>query len=140
MNRWLGHGGLAVLVSVGIQAAALRAQDRETLPSPTPPASYAVEPAVVAPPHGGDWVSVEAPRDPHEWHGPVCTWLRGLGCWSHHNCHCCGNLRSEYTFIFGSCKAFYGEPCLKAPPPMLVPAGYAAYPGSGYIPTCPCGH
>jgi len=48
---------------------------------------------------------------------PVCDWLRALkpACWSHHNYFGCGNCKSECTFIFGSCRAFYGEPCLRGP-------------------------
>jgi hypothetical protein len=40
-----------------------------------------------------------------------------LGCWASHNGYTCGSLQSEGVFIFGSCRAFYGEPCLKGPPP-----------------------
>jgi hypothetical protein len=40
-----------------------------------------------------------------------------LGCWAHHNMFGCGSLKSECTFIFGSCRAFYGQLCLKEPPP-----------------------
>lgn len=36
----------------------------------------------------------------------------GLGCAGHHFWFGCGNLRSELTHIFGSCRTFYGEPCL----------------------------
>ena len=40
-----------------------------------------------------------------------------LGCWAKHNGYGCGSLRSEGVFIFGSCRAFWSEPCLKEPPP-----------------------
>lgn len=50
-------------------------------------------------------------------------------CWSNHNGYSCSGLRSEYTFLFGSCRAFFGEPCLKcAPPP--------AFPGDNSLPGC----
>jgi hypothetical protein len=37
------------------------------------------------------------------------------GCWSHHNEFTCGSLKSECTFLFGSCRSFFGEPCVKVP-------------------------
>jgi hypothetical protein len=40
-----------------------------------------------------------------------------IGCWAHHNMFGCGSFHSECTFIFGSCRAFYGQQCLKQPPP-----------------------
>lgn len=29
----------------------------------------------------------------------------------------CSSLKSECIFFFGSCRQFFGEPCLKGPPP-----------------------
>jgi hypothetical protein len=51
---------------------------------------------------------------------PVGDWFRRQGscCWSHHDNLDCGSLKSELTFIFGSCRAFYGERC--APRPLAV--------------------
>jgi hypothetical protein len=52
----------------------------------------------------------------------ICNYLRdclrskGVGCWSHHNALLCGSWQSECTFIFGSCREFFGEPCLPPPP------------------------
>jgi hypothetical protein len=46
-----------------------------------------------------------------------------LGCYGHHNDYSCGSLHSELTFLFGSCRQFYGERCLKEPPLSPV-AGY----------------
>lgn len=51
-------------------------------------------------------------------------------CWSHHNSVGCGNFKSEFVFIFGSCRSFYGEPCLQKPVPPTVPPG--SWPGYGY--------
>ncbi len=45
----------------------------------------------------------------------------GVGCWSHHNLPTCSSLRSELTFVFGSCRAFFSEPCLHGPPPVPLP-------------------
>ncbi len=53
---------------------------------------------------------------------PVRVWLQklGTGCWSHVNNVGCGSFRADMTFIFGSCRAFFGEPCQhgpQSPPP-----------------------
>jgi hypothetical protein len=53
----------------------------------------------------------------------------GLGCWASHNTVGCMSLWSEITWIFGSCRTWFGEPC----PPPPGPQGYpGAYPGQGY--------
>ena len=46
---------------------------------------------------------------------------RPLACWSSFNGYTCGSLRAECDFIFGSCRTFFGEPCLKGPPPSPLP-------------------
>jgi hypothetical protein len=43
------------------------------------------------------------------------------GCWAGMNGYGCSSLKSECRFLFGSCRAFYGEPCLKVPPPSPLP-------------------
>jgi hypothetical protein len=45
----------------------------------------------------------------------------GVGCWSHHDRPTCSSLRSELAFIFGSCRTFFGEPCMQGPPTIPVP-------------------
>src|SRR5262245_13219272 len=77
------------------------------------------------------------PGHPPVYSGPVkhpvwdrITRCRPLGCWSSFNGYGCGSLRSEMAFIFGSCRTFYLEPCLKGPPPSSLPPW--AGPESGY--------
>ncbi|MCI0743461.1 MAG: hypothetical protein L0Y72_30915 [Gemmataceae bacterium] len=41
---------------------------------------------------------------------------RGIGCYAHHTELGCGSFCSEMTFIFGSCRTFYGEECIPNPP------------------------
>jgi len=48
---------------------------------------------------------------------------QSLGCYGHHNDYSCGSCQSECVFLFGSCRQFYGERCLKEPPLSPVP-GY----------------
>jgi hypothetical protein len=59
------------------------------------------------------------PYDPNNprWIG-TCLQRFGVGCWSHHNCIGCSSLRSSLTFCFGSCRAYFNEPCLHGPPPV----------------------
>jgi hypothetical protein len=64
---------------------------------------------------------------------PVRDWWtngRPLCCWSTFNSYTCGSLSSHLHFIFGSCREFYGEPCLKGAPPSPLPPW--AGPESGY--------
>jgi hypothetical protein len=44
-----------------------------------------------------------------------------FGCWATHFGFGCGTFRSDMTFIFGSCRTFYGETCMKGPPPPYPP-------------------
>jgi hypothetical protein len=43
-------------------------------------------------------------------------------CWTHPNSdYGCGSLRSDFNFIFGDCRSFWGEPCYKGGPPTNGP-------------------
>jgi len=48
----------------------------------------------------------------------------GLGCWATHESVGCGSCQAERTFIFGSCREFFGEPCLQGPPPLPPGVSY----------------
>jgi hypothetical protein len=64
---------------------------------------------------------------------PLWQWVskgRPLGCWASFNGYGCSSLKSEAAFVFGSCRKFYGEPCLKGAPPSPLPPW--AGPESGY--------
>jgi hypothetical protein len=47
----------------------------------------------------------------------VGTWLRNhnVACWTHHNNMGCGSFMSDWKFMFGSCRTFFGEPCFSKP-------------------------
>jgi hypothetical protein len=62
-----------------------------------------------------------------------------LGCYSHFNDYSCNSLPSTCDFIFGGCRKFFSEACLKGPPASPVPgfdihtltfAGQPGYPGT----------
>ncbi len=44
-----------------------------------------------------------------------------IGCYANFNDYSCSNLHTELLWVFGSCRQFYGERCLKGPPPSPVP-------------------
>jgi len=39
----------------------------------------------------------------------------GVGCFATIHTNGCSSLHSDLTFIFGSCRTFFGEPCLERP-------------------------
>lgn len=78
------------------------------MPQPTP------TPMVIQPTYGEPPYAVAADT---KCGGPCLRWLRNKGCWAHINSLGCGSLHSDLTFIFGSCRTFFGEPCLPGPCP-----------------------
>lgn len=71
---------------------------------------------------------------------PIRDWIRykrPLCCWASFNGYSCQSGASTAAFIFGSCRTFYGEPCLKGAPPSPLPPW--AYPESGYRNSAPGG-
>jgi hypothetical protein len=47
-----------------------------------------------------------------------------VNCWATHNALGCSSLQATCVFIFGSCRQFYDEECVKAPPHSVPAAGY----------------
>src|SRR5262249_14357845 len=145
-DRWTVRALLATLLGLGVAAGLARAEQPPPVPGPAP-----VDPPIIEayPPPGvpmmlpepdvdmGAAAGAETPGRrhflnarnhkqmdcPHR-HIVNPPWY----CWASHNSIGCGSFKSECTFLFGSCRAFYAEPCLKAPPPPPVPQSY----GYGY--------
>lgn len=85
------RAALAAAVGLAVWSGLARAQDVETA------RPYVVDPA--------------KPR-------PVLKFFHiPVPCWASHNGYSCSSCRAEKVFIFGSCREFYGEPCLDGPPP-----------------------
>ncbi len=138
------RAALAALVGLGMTIGLARAQ--QPAQQPAPPPAVNTEPWAVidygggAPPPPPPALSDEVPPFPRK--GPVRDWFhdcmhkQGVGCWSHHNYYGCSSWKSEATFVFGSCRAFFGEPCLPGPPQAPVPPGYAPAAAMGN-PGCP---
>jgi hypothetical protein len=115
MNRRFWCGALAALIVFGARAGSMNAQEggrsgynRQVMALP----STGFDTAAAMPEGLG-------PRQPIR----DALHAVNLCCWSHHNHVGCGSLKAECGFIFGSCRTFFGETCLKGAPPPLPP-GY----------------
>jgi hypothetical protein len=111
MKRWL-----AVLASSMALASVAPAQERATLT--VPPGQELIISAPLNVVNGYGYNTAGAPAyhtAPANATHPNLNKV-GLHCNSHHHWFGCGNLHSEATFIFGSCRSFYGEPCEPKPP------------------------
>jgi hypothetical protein len=133
---------LAVALGLGVTAGLVRAGEPIAKPAALSGEEEAMltrvvsEPLVPAGVDGESEYAVEssphhAPPKRHRlrpWagdrHYPLADWWRNripLLCYSHFNDYSCGGVHSEYLFHFGSCRQFFGERCLKGPPPSIVP-------------------
>lgn len=112
MDGVIRRGLLAAAVGMGVLAGLARGQQ----PAP-PPVVLEPAPAAAAP---GAGVPDAAPAS----HWPrIHAWFQrhNACCYGNINNPGCGSLKSECVFIFGSCRAFWGEPCLDRPPVPPVP-------------------
>jgi hypothetical protein len=145
--RWYVRAVVTVLVGAGAAVGLARAQPPAAAPAQATEPWAVIEFGAGSPPPPHEAAPVAAtPAAPRR---PILDWLyskprpiadsvhdcmhaHGVGCWSHHNSYTCGSWKSECTFIFGSCREFFGEPCLPGPPPPpYVAGGYAPPPGYG---------
>ena len=141
-QRWFLHAVLLTALGLGGLAGLLRAADALPLPNPR-----ATSPAILEQPLPmeqpglsssdavlpGTRVAVPEVGRP-SLRGCVRNYLIAnvpLFCYAHHNGLGCGNFVSEFNFLFGSCRTFYGQPCLRGAPAEPVPADYLYGPG-GY--------
>jgi hypothetical protein len=118
-RTWLARTALAALIGCGVWAGLARADGWDAYPK-TPPQAQELPPG-------------HPPVDNSPSKHPLWDWVahgRPLGCWASFNGYGCSSLHSECGFIFGSCRTFYGEPCLKGAPPSALPPW--AGPESGY--------
>jgi hypothetical protein len=98
-----------------ILAAAGVAFAQEGTVAPTQPAHPVAAPVAVY----GDDIPADAAAPKQ---GRVRTFLNkhGLGCAGNHEWFGCGSCRSYTTFMFGSCRTFFGEPCFPKEPRQRV--------------------
>jgi hypothetical protein len=121
MDRWFSRAMLTALCGLGLTAGMARGQAVRVVPEAAPPAGAEV--VYDGAPNAG--VVMPAPEMPGADHDVVpghFPWLRqhfmskGVACWTSHNSPGCGSLKADCTFIFGSCRQFFGEPCFGGPP------------------------
>src|SRR5262245_9896590 len=133
MRKWW----LALMVGLVCcgQGAFLRPGRAEEPPALT--TSGAAGSVLVAPPVMQWEAGPDSYPEPPGYGSRVVDWMRrhNLACWTHHNNYGCGSLKSECTFVFGSCRAFFGEPCLPKPPPTY---GLPGFPGTSSQSRCGC--
>jgi hypothetical protein len=151
MNRKrLARAALSVLIGWGVWAGLARAGDPNTPNAGAPiyysnTLSYTSDPSYYpkTPPQATVLPPGYPPVDSSPKHFPIAQRLihgRPLGCWASFNSYSCSSLKSELGFVFGSCRTFYSEPCLKGAPPSPLPpwvgaaSGYRQYPPWGYPP------
>ncbi len=106
----LTRAALAAVLGWGVWAGLARAGGSDLYPR-TPSAATTLPPG-------------HPPVDSSPSKTPLKDWIlykRPLGCWASFNGYGCGSLRSECTFLFGGCRSFWGEPCLKGAPPSPLP-------------------
>ena len=119
-RRTFARAALALVLGLGLSEGFARA-DSPRFPK-TPPAATELPPGY-------------PPVDSSPVKHPLWRWLRDklpLGCWASFNGLGCSSLHSEAAFVFGSCRTFFGEPCLKGAPPSALPPYAGAE--SGYYP------
>jgi len=130
-RRWVFWAALAALVGWGLAAGRARAEGPEHSPEPWSVIEHGAGSPLPPPP-------APTPNPAFTHKGPVrdyvhdCMHRVGVGCWSHHNMYTCSSFHSEFIFVFGSCRQFFGEPCLPGPPEPPMPPGYG--PPPSYLP------
>lgn len=114
---------LAAALGLGVTAGLARADDPPSPPAPVIEAEGTVPPGAVP----SDGVPCAPPK--HKFLS--CLRKRNVGqtvhkhpkvgCYANFNDFTCTNLHTELLWAFGSCRQFFGERCLKGPPPSPVP-------------------
>jgi len=106
MKTWLRRLGLSFFVTLGFTASKLPAQ------APLVPPSQYFDASPSAP------LSSLLARPPQPQLPAANPRLNAQGycCDSDLNWYGCGGLKAQVDFYFGSCRTFFGEPCLPNPP------------------------
>ncbi len=124
MSRWLLRVGLAVVL--GTVAGQAKAQQPGTIqpvvhemgqaPIVAQPAGqYSSAPCATCG-QGGDPSAKPAKQENFV---NKCLHSVGLNCAASHNTVGCGSCYGHYIFVFGSCRQFFGEPCIPWGPDTL---------------------
>lgn len=103
MNEWLYRLGLSFIVTLGFFTPRAPAQ------APLVPPSQPYDSSQSSP-----LVSILARPPLPQPAAPARPFMNAHGhcCDSSHFWYGCGGLRSQAEFVFGSCRTFFGEPCI----------------------------
>src|SRR5271166_4324106 len=128
MKRWRGP---IVLVGLALWAVPARAHEPNEpygAPGQIFFAPTQIAPPAATPPTQTGPAAYTPPQYPHLEREPgnpkpIRNTLQrfGVGCWAHVSSVTCGSLRSNLTFVFGSCRAYFGESCAHGPPAVPMP-------------------
>jgi hypothetical protein len=139
MSRCLKEALLIVAATAAL-GGVTRAQERLPPANPSPAPEAAVDmftplPGGIAPAGSGYFVPPHEPKMVPDPDRPVpaprtrravrdFTDKTRVNCWATHNALGCGSLQATCVFIFGSCRQFFDEECVKAPPHSVPAAEY----------------
>lgn len=148
MRSGLRRSLLAVTLGLGVMAGLARGGEPELGPSPRPVTSGVVGESAAPPMMEGRCDSGANGRRPLRKAlrvSCVCTaktvghFLKAAAvtCYGNFNDYSCGSIHSETVFVFGSCRDFFGERCLREKPQVPVPV--PGYPPLGPPPYAPGG-
>jgi hypothetical protein len=133
---------LLIVAATAAVSGALRAQDPlppANLPGATPAEAgmemFAPLPGGIVPPSSGYFVPPHEPKmvpdpdrpvPPPRTRQPVRDFAdkTRVNCWATHNALGCGSLQATCVFMFGSCRQFFDEECVKAPPHSVPAADF----------------
>jgi hypothetical protein len=134
MNRWLLRVALAVVLGCGASRASAQQ------PGPIQPvvhemgqpqARQAPQPAVTNSAQSAAPCAAEQKPEPAQPGFCMrCLNSIGLGCAASHDTVGCGSCYAQYIFVFGSCRQFFGEPCIPWGPDTL-PGKFSTTGGAG---------
>lgn len=105
MNAWLKRLGLSFIVTLGFAAPRVHAQ------APLVPPSQAFDSAPSSPLTS----LLSRPQVTLPAAHPKLN-AKGYCCDSDLNWYGCGGWKQQLDFYFGSCRTFFGEPCVPIPP------------------------
>jgi hypothetical protein len=126
MRKTLFQAVLAGLVVLGVGAGLAQAQ-QPNMPSQVLPAGHKAVKAAKAADCSGNC----GEQDDEQRNGLLKRLKRRINncpgnCWADGQAYHCDSLKATCRFIFGSCRSFFGEPCLQGPPtgPLPAPSPY----------------
>jgi hypothetical protein len=139
MRRWLLGSSVALILAANAAVASAQQPLVHNMGAPAQentPVAYTQVPPGGTPSYNLPYaVSPISAADVNK--GPIKTVLNKHGncCFATHNSVGCTSAYAQYIFFFGSCRQFFGEPCLAYPPrpphPLQNRGGAAGAAGGG---------